>query len=62
MIFKNKRTEQQKNDILSILSDAEREEYEERVAIMEYDGGLLRAEAEKRALGIIFERRIPPNI
>ena len=35
----------------------ERMEYEERAAIMEYDGGLSRAEAEKRALEMIFERR-----
>ena len=43
-------TEQQKNNILSTLSPNELVEFEERAAIMEYDGGLSRTEAEKRAL------------
>ena len=43
-------------DELASLSEAEREEYEERVAIMEYDGGLSREEAERQALEIIKER------
>ena len=45
------------DDAFASLSDDERMEYEERAAIMEYDGGLSRAEAEKRAFLIIFERR-----
>lgn len=56
-IFQNKRAEQQTDDILSFLSESERDEYEERAAIMEYDGGLLRAEAERLALERIFEKR-----
>jgi hypothetical protein len=31
------------------MTDAEREDYEERAAIMEYCGGLSREEAEKQA-------------
>ena len=42
---------------LASLSDDERMEYEERGAIMEYDGGLPKVEAEKQALEIIWERR-----
>jgi hypothetical protein len=56
-MFQNKRAEQQKNDALSTLSDDERMEYEERAAIMEYDGGLTRVEAERRALERILERK-----
>jgi hypothetical protein len=36
---------------------ATREEYEERAAIMQFDGGLPRAEAERRARAII-ERKL----
>jgi hypothetical protein len=32
------------------LSEVERDEFEERAAIMEYDGGLSRVEAESRAM------------
>lgn len=39
------------------LSKAEREEYEERAAIMEYDGGLPKAEAERQALEIVRRQR-----
>jgi hypothetical protein len=39
------------------LNEDDREEYEERAAIMQYDGGLPQAEAEKRALEIILQRR-----
>lgn len=35
------------------LSAAQREHYEERAAIMEYEGGLTRAEAERRALDAV---------
>lgn len=55
--FQNKRAEQQKDDILSFLSEAERDEFEERAAIMEYDGELSREEAERLALEIIQRRR-----
>ncbi len=43
-------------EALASLSDAEREEYEERAAIMEYDGGLPRAEAERMALERILAK------
>ena len=39
------------------LSGDERDEYEERAAIMEHDGGLPRAEAERRALARVIELR-----
>lgn len=42
---------------LALLSEAEREEYKERAAIMEYDGGLPRSEAERLALSIVVKRR-----
>lgn len=37
---------------------ATREQFEERAAILEYDGGLTRAEAEQRAMEMIIERRM----
>lgn len=49
-MFENKRASEQEQDILSTLSESERTYFEERAAIMEYDGGLSREEAEKRAL------------
>ena len=42
------------DDMPNILTPDEREFYEERAAVMEYEGGLPRAEAENLA----FERRI----
>ena len=41
------------NEAIASLSESERADYEERAAIMEYDGGLARAEAERRALEIV---------
>ena len=40
-------------------SDAVREAFEERAAIMEYDGGLTRDEAERAAWALILEQRRP---
>ena len=40
------------------LSDIEKEEFEERAAIMEYEAQLSSEEAEWRALRIILENRI----
>ena len=37
------------------LSPEQREHYEERAAIMEYDGGLTRAEAERRAMEAVCD-------
>ena len=37
-----------------------RERYEERAAIMEFDGGLPRAEAERLALQDVFGNSSPP--
>ena len=44
-------------EALASLSDDERMEYEERAAIMEFDGELSREEAERRAFERILERR-----
>lgn len=35
------------------LDESDREAFEERAAIMEYDGGLPRREAERRALALV---------
>ena len=43
---------------INSLDSMEKEEFEERAAIMEYDGQLSREEAEWRALRIILENRI----
>jgi len=40
------------------LTNFEREEFEERAAIMEYEGQLSSEEAEWRALRIILENRV----
>ena len=56
-MFQTKRIEPQKNNILSTLSEYKRMEFEERAAIMEYDGGLSKTEAERRALEIILDWR-----
>ena len=37
------------------MTEAEREDYEERAAIMEYDGGLSREAAEREAWRIVME-------
>lgn len=44
---------------VAILDEADREAFEERAAIMEYDGGLPRREAERRALALVqADRRV----
>lgn len=44
---------QRKEELLDALSpDAERDTFEERAAIMEFDGGLSREEAERQAIEI----------
>jgi len=43
---------------LKSLSEAEREMWEERAAIMEYDGGMDREQAEIKAYKCLFEKRI----
>jgi hypothetical protein len=43
---------------LPICSPAEREEWEERAAIMEFDGGLAREEAEQAAWKLVLKRRL----
>ncbi len=43
---------------LKSLSDQEKEEFEERAAIMEYDGGLDKKEAEIKALEVIKMRHL----
>lgn len=42
------------------MTDDEKEHYEERAAIMQYDGGLPRAEAERLALQDVFGNSSPP--
>jgi len=39
------------------MTDKEQEAWEERAAIMEFDGGLTRAEAESRALNIVCNEK-----
>lgn len=46
---------------LEKLSDDERDTYEERAAIMEYDGGLPREQAEIEAIKRIIQERIIPG-
>jgi hypothetical protein len=41
-----------KSALIAELLEARREAFEERAAIMEYDGGLPREEAERLALGL----------
>lgn len=46
------------------VTDTDRDAYEERVGIMEYDGGLSQAEAEQEALRLILRGKlcaIPDN-
>lgn len=38
-------------------TESEREDFEERAAIMEFDGGFNRYEAERRALVIVARKR-----
>jgi hypothetical protein len=45
-----------KAEILALLDDDERERYEERAGIMEFDGDLCRDEAERRAFALV---RVP---
>ena len=40
------------------MTEAEREDYEERAAIMEYDGGLSREAAERAAWQIVMAKRV----
>jgi len=42
---------------IASLSDSEREDFEERVAIMEYDGCMSREKAERLALECVLNRR-----
>ena len=39
------------------LTPAEREDYEERAGILEYEAGLSRPEAERRALEMVIAKR-----
>lgn len=43
-------------EALASLSESEREEYEERAAIMEFDGGLSKEESERIMLKIVLRR------
>ena len=43
--------------VINSLADYELEDFEERAAIMEHEGGLSRVEADWRALRIIIESR-----
>lgn len=46
------------NNRIDKLSGIEKEEFEERASIMEYDGQLSKEEAEWRALRIVLENRL----
>jgi hypothetical protein len=48
----------QTQQLIFSLGENEREEFEERASIMEFDGGLSREEADWRALRIILENRL----
>ena len=45
-------------DPLARLTEAERADFEERAAIMEFEGGLPRAEAERRALLLVLKASV----
>ena len=45
------------HSVVNSLSKVETEDFEERSAIMEYEGGLSREEADWRSLRIILENR-----
>jgi len=42
------------------MTEAEREAFEERAAIMEYDGGLSRRDAEREAMKAVIRNRNTP--
>jgi hypothetical protein len=44
-----------KEFLLSTFSETEKEMYEERAAIMQYDGGLTQEEAESEAIRIVIK-------
>jgi len=48
----------QTQSLILTLGETEREEFEERASIMEFDGELSREEADWRALRIVLESRI----
>ena len=48
----------QTQNLILALGKVEREDFEERASIMEFDGGLSREEADWRALRIILENRM----
>ena len=45
-----------------LLNEDEREYFEERAAIMEFDGGLERRQAEQEAWRLVLKRRIAYNL
>jgi hypothetical protein len=44
-------------EFIATLSDAEREDFEERAGILEYDAGMPRRVAERRARDLLEARR-----
>jgi hypothetical protein len=56
-IFEEPNTQSKNLDSFGFLNESEREEFEERAAIMEYDGNLSKMQAEKMALAIVLEQR-----
>ncbi|KAA3610052.1 MAG: hypothetical protein D8M58_07565 [Calditrichaeota bacterium] len=48
----------QTQSLIYALEKGEREEFEERASIMEFEGGLSREEAEWRALRIVLDNRM----
>ncbi len=42
---------------LNFMNEIEKEYFEERAAIMEFDGGLIRGKAERMAYDLVLQRR-----
>jgi len=52
-----RRAKPKRNNDLESLSEADRADYEERAAIMEFEGGLSTHQAERAALAIVRGRK-----
>jgi hypothetical protein len=48
--------------VTAVLAEEQRDEFEERAAIMEYDGGLPREDAEREAWTIVAPRGQPLDV
>jgi hypothetical protein len=50
------------NLAINSLSECEFADFQERAAILEFDAGLTRDEAERQALAMVLEKRPDPNV